>query len=86
MGSRPGPPPLVLMLGEHPVLDRYVVPCSCRHAYRDHTRYGGPCKGLDSYGCPCTCPGYDCDENDLHYLPHLMGTCRIVEPIQADYR
>jgi hypothetical protein len=63
MSNRPGPKPVILQLGEHPVLDRWVVPCSCAHEYDDHTRYGNACKGNDSYGCRCECPEYDADEN-----------------------
>lgn len=67
MGNISGPRPVVVKLGDR-LIDRYVVPCACGHDYADHKRYGGSCKGLDSYECPCECPSYEVDENELSDL------------------
>lgn len=33
--------------------------CSCNHLLSEHR---GKCRGLDSYGQPCTCPSFDLDQ------------------------
>lgn len=66
--NRPGPKRVVVYTGEHPVLDRWEVPCSCSHDYDSHTRYGWRCKAADSYGCQCECPSYEADENIINDL------------------
>lgn len=60
--------PVVVQIGEHPILDRWEVPCGCGHAHGDHTRPGRRCKAPDSYGVQCICPSYEADENVINDL------------------
>jgi hypothetical protein len=40
-------------------------PCLCGHQRRMHVQWGiGPCRGLDSYGVPCTCPSVELYDTD----------------------
>lgn len=33
--------------------------CDCNHRESEHDPGGGHCRGLDSYGCPCSCPSVE---------------------------
>jgi hypothetical protein len=57
---QPSPGERLVVLSEGGAVPDQRIVCSCSHLEREHA-VDGPCRGRDSYGLPCECPGVEVD-------------------------